>query len=831
MQPLAFDEAVEQLAELLRKKPAGIALIGAGVSKSGNIPLAHEIVADIRREYPSSFGNFDDKAPNAYGRAMRQLGLDDRRDLIKGYIDRAKINWGYLALAQLMKQGAIDRVLTVNFDPLLARATALLGCHPAIYDFGAAPADDTKGLASPSIVHLHGQSAGLVLLNTEEETEAHKRNIEPLIRDSVTSGPIFVLGYSGGTDSVFATLRDCYKGKRRLFWLGYDDNPTREIGRFLEKWPQAAYAGGIESDRFLIELAGKLGHWPPQIVVDPLQTLLDSLEGVTPFPVGADGASATGLDVLDHMKRTVGRLKRGEDARSQEVNSIVSRFVEGKYDDVLRLVDERLERDKDDEEVANYGYWAAINRGNEVLRRAESATTSKIMVQRLRDAERHFERAVRYAKQPVEAMSELGRTALRIAAIVDEVEVEAQIEQGRERFKAAAGFDAEQHATYLTWGNALADLGRQRGNLELIEEACEKFEKAVEQDKSSYVARRNWSFALIQMAARSDEARAKTLLEEARKHCDAALAIEPGDPEAVAYSCSATLALVSRFGEAAGGGLLDEARETCETAVAERPNEPLLLANLAGVLIALAAFKPGADVKQLLEEARAKCETALKIKVKIKGYHALAWANYGVALLGLSDFAETPKEQSELLRSAADKFETALEQAPNVPEWNLNWGVVLGKLADLDRANAADLFGAAIERFEQAGEFMQKNGEAMLLWGIALMERGKLLAGEERNTTLWAAVEKLVAAYRMKSALAVYGLACLMALLGQAEDCRGLLLTAHAEKQLPPREELERDADLASVRDLPWFAEILALADPAGNETEDAPPPLSQAAE
>lgn len=55
---------------------------------------------------------------------MNELALSERRDLIARYVDTAKINWAHICIAQLMKYGYVDRVLTTNFDSLIVRACA-----------------------------------------------------------------------------------------------------------------------------------------------------------------------------------------------------------------------------------------------------------------------------------------------------------------------------------------------------------------------------------------------------------------------------------------------------------------------------------------------------------------------------------------------------------------------------------------------------------------------------------------------------------------------------------------------------------------------------------
>jgi NAD-dependent SIR2 family protein deacetylase len=98
---------------------------------------------------------------------MAELSDAERRDLISDYVDRATINWAHLAIAQLMKDGFVDRVFTTNFDPLVLRACALLGVFPAVYDFAASQRFKPAYLPEKAVFHLHGQHTGFVLLHTQ----------------------------------------------------------------------------------------------------------------------------------------------------------------------------------------------------------------------------------------------------------------------------------------------------------------------------------------------------------------------------------------------------------------------------------------------------------------------------------------------------------------------------------------------------------------------------------------------------------------------------------------------------------------------------------------
>ena len=164
-------EDVRKIAERIkaardRERPAHF-LIGAGCSISAGIPSADDLVKRIHREYPAHCADLPPEMRSLYGNCMALLSLNERRDLIRPYLEKAKINWGTIALAQLLAKGFVARVLTANFDMVLESAGSLLGLQPAVYDFGVAPANDPAMIVSPAIIHLHGQSYGLVLLFAE----------------------------------------------------------------------------------------------------------------------------------------------------------------------------------------------------------------------------------------------------------------------------------------------------------------------------------------------------------------------------------------------------------------------------------------------------------------------------------------------------------------------------------------------------------------------------------------------------------------------------------------------------------------------------------------
>jgi NAD-dependent SIR2 family protein deacetylase len=160
------DRTIDDIVETLRGGKIGrrcSVLVGAGCSKSAGIPLASEIVKEIEKSYPAAYSR---ALAKDYPNSMAALDMGVRRDLIARYVDRAKINWAHIGLAQVIARGHVDRVLTTNFDPLIARACALINVFPAVYDLAASHVFKPDQVSGQAIFHLHGQRDGFVLLNT-----------------------------------------------------------------------------------------------------------------------------------------------------------------------------------------------------------------------------------------------------------------------------------------------------------------------------------------------------------------------------------------------------------------------------------------------------------------------------------------------------------------------------------------------------------------------------------------------------------------------------------------------------------------------------------------
>ena len=237
--PKFTDDDVRMLAAAIKRAGSVAFLTGAGCSLTAGILLAVHLVKEIKAKYPDEIKRLvGPEQQDDYGCCMGALALGERKDLLDPYLRTAKIKSAHIALASLIQRKFVRRVLTFNFDSVLARACGLLSRHPAIYEFGVSPSDRMDYLADPCIVHLHGQGYGPIMLNSEEETRTHASRLRPLIDDTFAKFPLVVVGYSGEADKVFGQIAAAYGGKYRLYWLGFDEEAKSHFARAAGRRPQ-----------------------------------------------------------------------------------------------------------------------------------------------------------------------------------------------------------------------------------------------------------------------------------------------------------------------------------------------------------------------------------------------------------------------------------------------------------------------------------------------------------------------------------------------------------------------------------------------------------------
>lgn len=335
--------SVKDLAQFMKREHENengkpfVFFTGAGCSVSAGIPLAGKLIEEMNRRYELELKVLSPEDRKDYGKCMAQIGRDERRTFLKEYIQQAKINWAHIALASLLESGYISRVLTFNFDNLLARSCGLLGLYPATYDLTAANLNLYGLIDNPAIVHLHGQSHGFVQLNSNEETLEHAESLKSFICSTLNSAPTVFIGYSGLADAFFNNIESNFVGQHRLFWVGMEESPLEHVRDLIAGSSLANYMRCADgADLFLIELAQALGCFPPAIFKDPYQHLLDELSPITDYPEVKRSVKDKSVENDQHdVDILIGLKERLKKAKKNEVRvggiSVLDLYLQGKY--------------------------------------------------------------------------------------------------------------------------------------------------------------------------------------------------------------------------------------------------------------------------------------------------------------------------------------------------------------------------------------------------------------------------------------------------------------------------------------------------------------------
>jgi tetratricopeptide (TPR) repeat protein len=612
-----IEDVVWTLRRAKERNKACTLLIGAGCSVKAGIPLASGFVEKIREEYLPDYKRAKEKS---YPHCMAELSVSERRDLIGRYIDEAQINWAHIGIAQLMKEGYVDRVLTVNFDPLVVRACALVGVFPAVYDFAASQSFKADFISSLSVFYLHGQRTGFALLNTPEECERLSQHLGPVFEDSLRGRVCIVAGYSGDNDPVFNHLAQWPRFDNKLYWACYKDDEPPQHAReelFIDG-KDAFYVKGYDADDFFIKLAQQLKCFPPDFVGAPFSYLERLLDTVTPYPTPGQDSNVHEA-ARKMILRAIETFERKEPASetqpsTESTSSLALKASElllaGDYDAIISLQPEYDKNPTPD--LADTIAWAYILQGNNLYNQADTTTGDK--------ADQLFTLAI-------------------------------------EKYKEALKIKPDMHIALNNWGLSLIKKARFKTGDEadqLFDLACKKCEEALKIKPDMHVAFNNWAYSLVEHARLKTGNEADQLFDLAREKCVEALKIKPDMHSALNNWAYSLLEQAKKKGGDESYRLFALAIEKCEAVLKIKPDFASAFDNWGDALAGQAAIQSGDESDRLFALASEKFEHALRIKPD----YVIALNDWGNALL--SQAKMKTGEQAERLRVMADeKFEAA----------------------------------------------------------------------------------------------------------------------------------------------------------------------------
>ena len=489
-------------------QPQPIFFLGAGASVSGNIPLANQIEKDILSKYPDSpiIDNLDVNE-RSYAKLMECLLPHQRNELLKEYIDDAKINVTHIYLAQLLNKGYADYVLTVNFDNLMLRALALFNEFPSTYDMAILKDFTTTTFKEKSIVYLHGQHHGLWLLNTKDEMEKVKATV-PRIFDTIKNKrPWIFIGYSG-SDPIFEHVENLGRFDNGLYWVGYQEHtPSAKVQKFLAAPnTNAFYIKGYDSDAFMLKLNEKLNLKQPEILDKPFTSLLAMLEEIND------------IDDEEHFKGVRERL-------SMAKNNVEKSIKQYERKEKVSVDENELKVDKLKKEIIDLLISESYNK--------DQITKIKEEAKELNDTGANTLLAGLYSDWGV-ALGNLAKTK-------EGKEAEDLYKEAFDKYKQAIKIKPDNHEAYNNWGTYLGNLAKTKEGKEaedLYKEAFDKYKQAIKIKPDNHEALYNWGTALGNLAKTKEGKEEEDLYKEAFDKFQQA--IEYG---ASSYNLSCILAL------------------------------------------------------------------------------------------------------------------------------------------------------------------------------------------------------------------------------------------------------------------------------------------------
>lgn len=283
---MSFYRDIEDVVNALKKaKVEGTnvnLLIGSGCSVTAGIPTAKGFTQEIKRRFASEYKRLTKKD---YGTCMSMLTEVERKKIIAEFVNNAKINWAHLSIAQLVKCGYLNRILTTNFDNLLLRGCALVGEFPGVYDLATSQGFRPELLFDKSILYLHGQYTGFVLCNTKTEVETQKKNLQNVFSALKSNSLWIIAGYSGENDAISQLLAEEKSFDHRLFWVGFNDHEPSEYikNSILGEDKYAFYIKDYDADTFFVKITQEMECFPSQIIEKPFTYLSEKLGELTDY--------------------------------------------------------------------------------------------------------------------------------------------------------------------------------------------------------------------------------------------------------------------------------------------------------------------------------------------------------------------------------------------------------------------------------------------------------------------------------------------------------------------------------------------------------------------
>jgi hypothetical protein len=323
---------IEELANLMRDKkkrnqPPYALFLGAGASLASGAPNMQQIINDV----VGTLGGEDPKTlsekekTRVFYNILDRLSSSERYSVLSKYLRHAAPSRGYLNLAQLVREGYFNTILTTNFDTFLEGSLLEAGLRARDITVTIAGADlerlihDTTKMESTRIwiIKLHGDLSSAFAF-THQEVDEFSEQIKSLLRRFLARN-IVIVGHTARDEEINRYFRTASGD------LWYVNPDQRQASEFTLKVTSRFITGIYGSfDAFFGELADLLLYRPQKIQIDQEIEAQDGsmIKGVSQHVTIMSSGSAVGGIIVGSPRQVGDEEDKVGDEHREKIESL-----------------------------------------------------------------------------------------------------------------------------------------------------------------------------------------------------------------------------------------------------------------------------------------------------------------------------------------------------------------------------------------------------------------------------------------------------------------------------------------------------------------------------
>lgn len=269
--------------------------LGAGTSVSSGVSPAGVLIQQWRNIYSEMYPLEDISKKSWYDTATEYSELfellydqpSQRREFIESCIKDALPSWGYIYLANLLKNNIFNTIFTTNFDDLINEA-----CYSFSTDLKPLVSAHDSSITSvrltsprPKIIKLHGDFLFDNIKNTVRELESLEDNMRAKFKQYASEFGMIVIGYSGNDRSIMETLNTLLRYDHNfphgIYWCVRKGTKIDSFSKELEdltRFPRFHLIEINGFDEFLADIHNELGLSIQDEVSRPYHHLANRLD-------------------------------------------------------------------------------------------------------------------------------------------------------------------------------------------------------------------------------------------------------------------------------------------------------------------------------------------------------------------------------------------------------------------------------------------------------------------------------------------------------------------------------------------------------------------------